>query len=83
MFRFFSRTKKVADSVSDESFFEQMRKSEFSRIDAAGHIYLDFTGGNLYPQSLVLNHQAMLLNQVLGNPHSSNPTSHLATEKVE
>jgi len=83
MFRFFSRTSKESQYESDEEFFLKLRQKEFSRIDTAGHVYLDFTGGNLYPQSLVLQHQTMLLNQVLGNPHSSNPTSHFATEKVE
>jgi molybdenum cofactor sulfurtransferase len=65
------------------AIFEKLRKEEFSRLDTAGHAYLDYTGGNLYPASLILKHQKMLLENTFGNPHSTNPTSLRATELVE
>lgn len=63
--------------------FEALRRSEFSRLDATGHVYLDYTGSALYPESLVRAHADALCGSVLGNPHSRNPTSRAATEMVE
>lgn len=60
-----------------------LRTAEFARLDAGGHVYLDYTGSGLYPASLVREHAAWLERNVLGNPHSKNPTSTAATEQVE
>ncbi len=62
---------------------DELRQREYSRLDAAGEIYLDYTGGSLYGASQVRTHQRFLLETVLGNPHSTNPTSRAATERVE
>jgi molybdenum cofactor sulfurtransferase len=62
---------------------DALRASEFSRLDRHGHVYLDYTGGGLYPESQVRRHTALLLDKVFGNPHSSSPTSQLSTELVE
>ena len=62
---------------------DELRNSEFSRLDDQGHIYLDYTGGGLYSESQVRSHADFLLGNVLGNPHLINPTSHGTTEKVE
>jgi len=62
---------------------DELRQSEFSRLDAQGHIYLDYTGGGLYSASQVRGHASFLLENVLGNPHSTNPTSLGTTENVE
>lgn len=61
---------------------EELRASEFARLDDLGHVYVDYTGGGLFGQSQVRRHSELLLGTVLGNPHSSNPTSALATEGV-
>ncbi|HRF50510.1 MAG TPA: aminotransferase class V-fold PLP-dependent enzyme [Anaerolineales bacterium] len=63
--------------------FDGLRATEYARLDAAGHVYLDYTGGCLYAARQVREHQALLVNGVFGNPHSSNPTSRAATEGVE
>lgn len=63
--------------------FNALRTSEFSRLDAGGHVYLDYTGGGLYPESLVRAHADLLTHQVLGNPHSQNPTSLASTHYIE
>ena len=65
-----------------EAFFKALRKKEFGRLDRTGQIYLDFTGGNLYPQSLVDKHADYLKENVFGNPHSINPTSSLSGKWV-
>lgn len=62
--------------------FEQLRRDEFSRLDAAGHVYLDYTGAGLYAESQVRAHSEMLLKETLGNPHSQNPTSLASTHHV-
>ncbi len=68
---------------SHEGFFNQLRKDEFSRLDNSGQVYLDYTGGNLYPESLLDQHFNHLRSHVLGNPHSTNPSSLLSTELVQ
>ena len=64
-------------------YFNTLIEKEYKRVTDAGHTYLDFTGGNLYPKSQLDKHFEMLNSNVLGNPHSTNPTSRLATELVE
>jgi molybdenum cofactor sulfurtransferase len=59
---------------------DALRQSDYRRLDDRQHIYLDYTGGGLYGASQVMDHQQMLLDDVYGNPHSSNPTSLAATE---
>lgn len=63
--------------------FAELRRRDFSRLDALGHVYLDYTGAGLYAESQVRAHSDYLCHTVLGNPHSRNPTSRAATEKVE
>ncbi len=62
---------------------DDLRLRQYARLDRLGHVYLDYTGGGLYAELQVLEHQQMLVDSVFGNPHSINPTSLLATEKVE
>ncbi len=70
------------EPLFDDLFFSDLRKREFSRIDEKNHCYLDFTGGNLYPESLLNTHFEYLKRNVYGNPHSGNPTSQLSTLRV-
>ncbi len=65
-------------TVLDES-----RAIDFARLDDAGDVYLDYTGAGLYAESHVREHLAFLCEHVLGNPHSSNPTSSAMTRLVE
>jgi molybdenum cofactor sulfurtransferase len=62
---------------------DELRATEFGRLDARGHVYLDYTGAGLYAESQVRRHAELLISDVLGNPHSASPTSALATELVE
>ncbi len=62
---------------------DDLRVRDFGRLDAASHVYLDYTGGSLYAESLVREHAQRLLHEVLGNPHSDSPASKRSTELVE
>lgn len=73
----------TVENILDDVFFEELRSKEYSRLDELRQTYLDFTGGNLYSTSQINKHQQMLMNNVMGNPHSTNPTSQLATKMVE
>lgn len=59
--------------------FQAIREQDYSRLDDNQQIYFDTTGSALFPSSIVDNHIKLLSNTVLGNPHSSNPTSHVST----
>jgi selenocysteine lyase/cysteine desulfurase len=62
---------------------DRLRQADYGRLDRGEHIYLDYTGGGLYAESQLRQHQQLLAEGVFGNPHSSNPTSQSATELVE
>ena len=61
---------------------DELRETDYHRLDESGQIYLDYTGGGLYATSQLQRHMNMLLHGVYGNPHSSNPTS-LAMTKLD
>jgi molybdenum cofactor sulfurtransferase len=61
----------------------ELRRTEFSRLDAGGHVYLDYTGAGLYADSQLAEHLELLGSGVFGNPHSVSPASGTMTELVE
>jgi molybdenum cofactor sulfurtransferase len=65
------------------NIIDELRASEYARLDVGGHIYLDYTGGGLYAESQLRRHNQLLAEHVFGNPHSSNPTSLAATQLVD
>lgn len=70
-------------SLAYDACFNTLRATEYFRLDHEGHIYLDYTGGNLYAESQIKKHYDLLHRTVLGNPHSVNPSSQSATSLVE
>jgi selenocysteine lyase/cysteine desulfurase len=62
---------------------DELRATEYARLDAGGHVYLDYTGAGLYAASQVEEHRRLLEHDVFGNPHSINPTSNASTALVE
>jgi molybdenum cofactor sulfurtransferase len=70
------------EKLNSDLFFNRLRKKEYSRLDKPGHVYLDYTGGNIHPQSLVEKHYRYLQEAVYGNPHSTNPASLLSEKMV-
>ena len=69
--------------TSEAAFLDELRATEYARLDARGEVYLDYCGGSLYATSQVEEHQRLLRETVFGNPHSANPTSSAATALVE
>jgi selenocysteine lyase/cysteine desulfurase len=70
-------------SYSSTAKLDELRERDYSRLDAQGQVYLDYTGAGLYGVSQIEKHAALIKELVLGNPHSSNPASSVATELVE
>ena len=67
----------------ETAVLDELRATEYGRLDASGDVYLDYTGGSLYAESQLEEHLRMLRDAVYGNPHSVNPTSSAATVLVE
>ncbi len=65
------------------SFLDELRSTEYTRLDKQGHIYLDYTGGGLYADCQLRDHMELLRSNVFGNPHSLNPTSRAMTDRCE
>jgi molybdenum cofactor sulfurtransferase len=61
---------------------DELRDREYGRLDKAGQVYLDYTGGGLYAESQLRLHHQLLLENTFGNPHSTNPTSQVATRLI-
>jgi molybdenum cofactor sulfurtransferase len=68
---------------ADTDAIDDLRARDFARLDAGGHVYLDYTGGGLYASSQLREHFALLDAGVFGNPHSINPTSAATSALVE
>jgi molybdenum cofactor sulfurtransferase len=62
---------------------DELRSTEYARLDREEHVYLDYTGGGLYAESQLREHMAFLNGNVFGNPHSKNLTSMAMTQWVE
>ena len=65
------------------ALLDELRASEYRRLDERGQIYLDYTGGSLFAESQLEKHFALLRSGVFGNPHSASPASVKMTEHVE
>jgi selenocysteine lyase/cysteine desulfurase len=62
---------------------DDLRATEYARLDRAGQVYLDYTAGGVYADSPVRAHADLLMSGVFGNPHSTNRASAAMTEWVE
>lgn len=60
-----------------------IRRSDYSRLDRLGQVYLDYTGSGQYADSQLDAHLDLLRSGAFGNPHSDNPTSSVSTRLVE
>jgi len=65
------------------AIIDELRRTEYRRLDARGDVYLDYTGGSLYAESQLEHHLRLVRDGVYGNPHSVNPTSSASTALVE
>ncbi len=62
---------------------DELRATEYRRLDEHGGVYLDYTGGSLYAESQLQRHLDLLRGGVFGNPHSANPASAAMTGHLE
>lgn len=65
------------------SVLDELRASDFSRLERSGQVYLDYTGSGLHAASQVREHMELLEADVFGNPHSASPSSTRSTTLVE
>lgn len=63
--------------------FVRLRRTEYSRLDDEGQVYMDYTGSGLYSKWQLDQHFKYLKDHVLGNPHSFSPSSLLSTYQIE
>ena len=70
-------------SYATTAALDDLRTREYARLDAAGQVYLDYTGGGLYAEGQLRAHLDLLSHNVFGNPHSHNPTSQAMTCLVD
>ena len=62
---------------------DRLRATEYSYLDAGGHVYLDYTGAGLSAQAQLTAHAERLRGGCFRNPHSENPASAASTELIE
>jgi selenocysteine lyase/cysteine desulfurase len=62
---------------------DELRATEYGRLDRQQHVYLDYTGGALHAESQVREHVKLLSEGVFGNPHSASLSSTQTTALVE
>ena len=65
----------IEDPDWDGDAADALRAREYARLDALDQTYLDYTGGGLYAESQVREHQELLRTGIFGNPHSNSPAS--------
>jgi molybdenum cofactor sulfurtransferase len=65
------------------ALLDELRATEYRRLDERGQVYLDYTGGSLHAESQLQKHFDLLRSGVFGNPHSASPASVAMTEHVE
>jgi selenocysteine lyase/cysteine desulfurase len=62
---------------------DELRATEYARLDHAGQVFLDYTAGGIYADSQVRAHADLLTHGVFGNPHSTNTASLAMTGWVD
>src|SRR5438874_2362052 len=67
-------------SYASTQALDELRARDYPAL--ATHTYLDFTAANVYARSQIARHLELLQQHLIGNPHSTNPSSSVATEYV-
>lgn len=62
---------------------DDLRRTDYGRLDRLGQVFLDYTGGGLYADSQIREFYELLDGGVFGNPHSDSPASSATTKLVE
>ena len=61
------------------SGLDELRKTQYARLDDLGHTYLDWAAGALYAAGQVRDHLRLLNGHVFGSPNAQGPASQAAT----
>ena len=70
-------------AYASTSAVDELRRTDYPRLDAEDQVYLDYTGGGAYADSQVRAHADLITGNILGNPHSASPASSESTTLVE
>jgi selenocysteine lyase/cysteine desulfurase len=62
---------------------DDLRRTDYGRLDRLGQVFLDYTGGGLYADSQIRQISELLDDGIFGNPHSDSPASSATTALVE
>ena len=65
------------------ALLDRLRATEYSYLDAGGHVYLDYAGAGLPAQAQISAHAERVRGGCFGNPHSENPASAASSELIE
>src|SRR5436190_8204796 len=66
-----------------DPFLAALRHREFARLDRQRLAYCDYAGSGLYAESQIVAHNALLAENVFGNPHSESAPSLRSTIILE
>jgi selenocysteine lyase/cysteine desulfurase len=74
---------KIAALQSSAPTLDEIRAREFSRLNAGGQTYVDYTGSALYGESQLRAHFELLRRGLFGNPHSEHRPSADSSRAIE
>ena len=65
------------------ALLDELRATQYSYLDAGGHVYLDYAGTGLPARTQLAAHAERAGGGCFGNPHSENPAAAASTELIE
>ena len=74
---------KANPSFESTRLLDDLRASDYGRLDRLGQVFLDYTGGGLYADSQIQAVSKLLEDGIFGNPHSDSPASSATTALIE
>ena len=81
--RAFREFLKASPEYESTRRLDELRATEYGRLDRLGQVFLDYTGGGLYADAQIRQLSDLLDGGIFGNPHSDSPASSATTELVE
>ena len=83
MDRAFQEFLKAHPAFESTRVLDELRRTEYGRLDRLGQVFLDYTGGGLYADSQIREFSELLEGGIFGNPHSDSPASSATTVLVD
>ena len=62
---------------------DNLRNSDYARLELAEECYVDYMGAALYPESLIRMHSNTLSRSIMGNTHSMSTSSLLSSNNAD